>query len=544
MPMHKKFPAALLAASLALGLAACGQTGQTPAAPLPDDAPPQAQASAAPALEYTLLEAQDLFAERDLAPGYDALTATITLGETIDISGSGAALSGRTVTITGEGVYRLVSAPSAASSLTEAQILVDAPKNAQVQLLLDGVHLCTDEGAVIRAKSAGKLWITLAEDSSNTLAGGQAVTLDGQEVDGALFSQCGLTLGGSGSLRLSSPASGIVCKEDLILAGGDLTIEAGDHAIDAEGSVRAADGSYTFTAGSDGIHASHDDAGKGFIYLSGGSFAITCGSDGLDASGQLQLSGASLTVAAGDDGLHSDADLIVEAGSVEVTESEEGLEGLRVILLGGTVSVSSRDDGINATSGDDEAPPAEPAILIAGGVVTVAASGDGVDCNGSLEITGGELYACIDSNDNGALDYDTTATISGGIVFALDPGGMSSGFTGGCQASLSADFEGNAGETLALLDENGAVLASCAPAMDYRHVVVSCPGMAVGESVTLQSGETSSTLELTSTHTGAAGRMGRPSGGFEHPDDRQAPPERPEGAERPEGKGGRPGSKS
>ena len=67
-------------------------------------------------------------------------------------------------------------------------------------------------------------------------------------------------------------------------------------------------------------------------------------------------------------------------------------------------------------------------IKITGGKVTVDASGDGLDSNSNLIIEGGEIYVNGPTNDgNGALDYDGTATISGGTFVAVGSSGMVQG---------------------------------------------------------------------------------------------------------------------
>ena len=58
-------------------------------------------------------------------------------------------------------------------------------------------------------------------------------------------------------------------------------------------------------------------------------------------------------------------------------------------------------------------------------MVTVNVSGDGIDSNGDIEVTGGELYISgPTSNGDGAIDCDGSATITGGIVVAAGSTGM------------------------------------------------------------------------------------------------------------------------
>lgn len=49
--------------------------------------------------------------------------------------------------------------------------------------------------------------------------------------------------------------------------------------------------------------------------------------------------------------MHADDALIVNGGTITVTESYEGLEGLAVTINDGTIDITASDDGIN-TAGE------------------------------------------------------------------------------------------------------------------------------------------------------------------------------------------------
>ncbi len=56
---------------------------------------------------------------------------------------------------------------------------------------------------------------------------------------------------------------------------------------------------------------------------------------------------------------------------------------------------------------------------------TVDAKGDGLDSNGSLCVSGGEIFVTGPSdNGNGALDYNGDAQITGGTIVAVGMSGM------------------------------------------------------------------------------------------------------------------------
>ena len=140
-------------------------------------------------------------------------------------------------------------------------------------------------------------------------------------------------------------------------------------------------------------------------------------------------------------------------------------------------------------------------IQISGGMLTVNAGGDGLDSNGDLTVTGGEIY--IDGpvqGGNSALDCSGAATISGGTVIAVGSSGMAENFSnsstqGSMLVTVSASMI--SGE-ITLQDSNGNSLLSYTPAKSYNSLVISCPKLTSGETYTLLAGDTTTTVTLDS----------------------------------------------
>lgn len=436
------------------------------------------------AAAVTLLDVSELFTDRDLEVGYDDSEATIiTLsGNTATVASqadsgmgaqtdsgadaqtdSGAVVVGEKIlTITGEGCYVLQGS-------FDGQLVIDADKNDKIQLVLDNASITCENSAALYVRKADKVFVTTTAGSENMLkTSGEYVAIDDNNIDGAIFSKSDLTLNGEGTLEVvSEVGNGIVSKDDLVITSGIYEINAGHHGLEGKDSVRIANGSFRITSDQDGIHSGNDeDATVGFTYIGGGTFDIT----------------------AGDDGVHSDTQLVIAGGNIQIAESYEGLEGTQVEIAGGEISVKASDDGINAAGGTTGTE--EYSILISGGKLIVDAEGDGVDSNGTLTVSGGEILIYgPKSGGDGALDYETEASISGGSLIALGNSGMATNFgSSSTQCSIMVTFENIylSGAVVQLLDSSGKVLQEATATKEFNNVVFSCKDIQVGETYTVK----------------------------------------------------------
>ena len=193
---------------------------------------------------------------------------------------------------------------------------------------------------------------------------------------------------------------------------GDGNTDKGDHStkgIKAANEIVINNGTVNIKAYDDAIHANND----------------TTLENGASPLGNVTVNGGNITAYSNDDGLHADGVLAISAGTVSVTNAYEGLEGTQVNISGGYVSISSKDDGINATT------TSGTAIAISGGTVYIYCTGDGIDSNSrtadvGIVFSGGKTVVISNSGMNSAIDTENGYTYTAGSVVAIMPrGGMS-----------------------------------------------------------------------------------------------------------------------
>ena len=390
--------------------------------------------------------------------------------------------------ITEAGTYRLTG------GLFSGQIVIEAPEDAKVKLILDGVGIRMDKHAAIYAISADKLVLSSSEGSSNMLSSdGDFVQMDENKVDAAVFAKCDLTINGSGTIAVTCETGhGVVTKDDLKIKSGTLSVEAAEQGLN----------------------------GKDSITVDGGAISIRCGGDGVHTEGDAEFSGGTLVIESGDDGVHADGALTISGGALTVSRCLEGLEAHQITISSGEIRVTAADDGLNAAGGDSSGrdpfkTDSDAFITISGGTLIVNANGDGIDTNGILSVSGGEVFVSGPTNGgNGSLDYGISGSISGGTVIAAGSAGMAVNFGAeSTQGSILLNVgEQAAGTTITVIDESGTVLASFTPDKRYESVVVSAPGMVLDGSYTVTAGSFTQTVTLESIVYGGASGFGGPGG--------------------------------
>ncbi len=365
-----------------------------------------------------------------------------------------------------------------------------------------------------------------ANDSVRIGGGTLSVTSgkDGIHVDNAEDTAAGYYYQDSGSVSIVSDGDGIDASGYIHITDGDINAVTGGGASNSrkKSSQSGFGGRYQTEADTVSTKGLKSDAA---ILIDGGSFLLDCCDDAIHAAGNVGISGGKIEISTGDDGVHSDSALTVTGGALTVIESYEGLEGITVTISGGNTVIRASDDGINAADGTSGTQnpgggffgrggmpgggSSSCVIAISGGKTVINADGDGVDSNGTIVMSGGELYISgPTSSADSAFDFETGAEITGGVLVAVGAVGMAENVTSASQGSALVNMSGNG--KLTLKDESGTVLAEYDPGKTYQCVLISCPGMEKGKNYTLSSPSSSVKIALTELIYG--GNQGGPGG--------------------------------
>ena len=354
----------------------------------------------------------------------------------------------------------------------------------------------------------GKDYILVKSGEVTVTAGGDGLKADNEEDTSKGF----VTIEG-GQFNFSAGSDGITAQTSVLIVDGDFTIKSGSAEMDFTDESSSAKG----------IKAA------GSLQIENGLFVITAVDDALHTNGSFVINGGTFEIESGDDGMHADTELTINSGEINITGSYEGIESAVITFNGGNISVTASDDGINVAGGVDGSgmmgfagrqsmPGGQPAsmpggvlpnnptgarpdaftannsyyLYINGGSIEVDALGDGLDINGAIKMTGGQVIVNGPTEQmNGALDYDGGFEITGGLLVAVGSTGMAQAPDAqSSQNSVLVNLTAvqQAGTAFNIRSSSGKDLLTITPTRDYQSVAFSSPDLVSTESFTIYLG--------------------------------------------------------
>jgi hypothetical protein len=466
----------------------------------------------------------------------DGSMVTITAGGTYSIDG---VLSDGQIMVNtkDDGIVRLIFNGIDITNTSSAPVYVKKAEKVII-VLADGTENHVKDGTAYVFENADDNEPNAAVFSKDdlTVCGNGSLAVEGNYNDG-ITSKDGLIIK-SGTIQVKTADDGIRGKDYLIIRNGNIKIDAGGDGLKSDeeedvikGYIAVDAGTISIISGGDamsaktdvlirhgtfdlssggGSHARIDESlsAKGIkalvnLIIDSGSFALNSADDAFHSHGTLIINGGTYDIATGDDGMHSESEIGIKGGDILISECYEGIESAAYITLSdGNIIVTSSDDGLNIplAGGSETGPPgqvnntgsANGRLYIKGGTIVMNASGDGIDISGSVEMTGGTLLVNGPTrNDNGALDYDGTFMISGGLLIAAGSSGMAQApGTTSTQNSLLLNYSSSqqAGILIHIQSADGTGILTFAPSKNYQSLAFSSPVLATGMTYSVYSG--------------------------------------------------------
>ena len=369
-----------------------------------------------------------------------------------------------------------------------------------------------------------------------------------------------------GAITVAAGGDGLTADNDedatlgtITVAAGTLNVTAGGDAITAATSISITGGDFVlFSGGGSGTYIDETLSAKGIkagvsVQIDGGTFNIDAADDAIHSNDSIVINGGTFTIASGDDGVHADATLDFNGGDLNVVQSYEGIESAAITINAGTLRLVAIDNALNVAGGNDgsgtqwgpgagggpggggpggmgqsgdagQMNPGMPAqdgaaqsgiaasgdytLTINGGSIVIDSTGDGIDVNGSITMTGGVVVANGPTERmNSALDYDGSFIISGGFLVTAGSSGMAQApGESSTQNSLLVNFDSaqQVGTLVHIQASDGTDVLTFAPSKAFESITLSSPDLVTGETYEVVLGGTASGAESDGLYTDAS----------------------------------------
>lgn len=367
----------------------------------------------------------------------------------------GVTQSGSIYTITKAGEYTV------SGLLSEGQIIVDAPEDAQVTIILNGVSVTCSKDSPVYVKNADEVKIKSNENTFNEVKDSRAEATEDSYDDlgnAAIYADCDLSLTGKGTLVVTGNYNnGIQSKDDLSIKNVTLKVTAANNALKGNDAVEIESGEIiAISSKGDGIKTSNSSLSskgnqKGIVTITGGNIDIYAACDGIDSAYGVDVSG--------DGNLNIYTDTYSDY-SKEITASSSGNAATQSIGTASTVSytisnapgnMGSVPDNGNMNGGNSaygtkgnkmERPgmpgdfnesgnssgksystkgiKAESEITISGCTINISSTDDGIHADKKLDVNGGyiNVVTCVEGLEAMTININDGKT----FIYATDDG--------------------------------------------------------------------------------------------------------------------------
>ena len=217
------------------------------------------------------------------------------------------------------------------------------------------------------------------------------------------------------------------------------------------------------------------------LNISGGTINIDSTGHGVHCTGSITIDGAAnLTISSDQKGIQAHDMLYIKEGTVNILTSTEGMESKNDMeISGGKIKIYATDDGLNVGNSGKT-------LYISGGFIDVTTSAgdtDGIDSNGSLDVSGGLVIVKGGSSQGrmaGSIDVNGKVYVNGGTVAAF--GGICElPDTSSAACTVVMNGTNFAAGSYTVNDSYGNEVFSFTLDCDYRSAWISSESFTLGE---------------------------------------------------------------
>lgn len=166
----------------------------------------------------------------------------------------------------------------------DCNLVIQSYDDEIVHLILDGVELHAKEGPVLYGRQAGKIIVTLRENTENVIYDSPEYASD---AEACIFSNCDLTINGSGRLNVYGYYHDAVRSKDRIrIIEADLYIRAKNNGIRGNDGVIIEDSNVEAECEGTGIRTNSD---RGYVMVQGGALKLTAGENAIYADSYVSI---------------------------------------------------------------------------------------------------------------------------------------------------------------------------------------------------------------------------------------------------------------
>ncbi|MCD7801278.1 MAG: carbohydrate-binding domain-containing protein [Ruminococcus sp.] len=333
-------------------------------------------------------------------------------------------VDGTIVTITVPGEY------SFDGECSEGQIIVNVDKDTYpssvdgntVTLSLEGLTLSNSTNSPIYVESIDdECVISSKKGTTNTISDGSSAYANYDDGVGAIYSKDDLKFKGKGTLIVNGNyEDGIVSKNDIKIWNSNITVNAQDDGIRGKDSVRIGDPDDLVANGGDG-----DYSNLSVTVNAKGGDAIKSTNYEDEGDGRVIINGGTISLTAYSDGIQAEQEVTINGGDLDITTTaqQSSSSSSSSSQPGGwgqdnsssTTSDDTSAKGIKASLDESSTLTITEIINITGGTININSTDDSIHSNGDIEITGG-TFTLASGDDGIHADGTLTTGTTGGAL--------------------------------------------------------------------------------------------------------------------------------